>query len=219
MNHYPRQLSGGQKQRTAMARLIAQKPDIILLDEPFSALDSYLKWELEREMKEILKEENKITLFVSHNRDEVYRFSHEVGCIDRGKMEEALPVKEFFENPGTRTAAMLSGCKNISGAEPVDEHHILAKDWNCILTVERKIPESTRAVGIRAHSFSEKETGDNCFAITESRVQEEPFEWSVDFKPENCDRFLQWKFPKQGQIPAVPEKIYVHSRDILLLRE
>jgi hypothetical protein len=74
-------------------------------------------------------------------------------------------------------------------------------------------------VGIRAHSFSEKETGDNCFAITESRVQEEPFEWSVDFKPENCDRFLQWKFPKQGQIPAVPEKIYVHSRDILLLRE
>ena len=85
--HYPAQLSGGQKQRVAMARMIASEPDILLLDEPFSALDSYLKWELEQEMRDMLAEVQKPVLFVSHNRDEVYRLCSMVSCIDHGKTE------------------------------------------------------------------------------------------------------------------------------------
>ena len=118
--HYPAQLSGGQKQRVAMARMIASEPDILLLDEPFSALDSYLKWELEQEMRDMLAEVQKPVLFVSHNRDEVYRLCSVVSCIDHGKMEVIEKTKEFFHNPKTKTAAVLSGCKNISAAEIVD---------------------------------------------------------------------------------------------------
>lgn len=150
--HYPAQLSGGQKQRVAMARMIASEPDILLLDEPFSALDSYLKWELEQEMRDMLAEVEKPVLFVSHNRDEVYRLCSMVSCIDHGKMEVIEETKEFFHNPKTKTAAVLSGCKNISAAEIVDNHHIKALDWGITLCVP-KIPEETKAVGIRAHSF------------------------------------------------------------------
>ena len=146
------QLSGGQKQRVAMARMIASEPDILLLDEPFSALDSYLKWELEQEMRDMLAEVQKPVLFVSHNRDEVYRLCSVVSCIDHGKMEVIEKTKEFFHNPKTKTAAVLSGCKNISAAEIVDNNHIKALGWGITLCVS-EIPEETKAVGIRAHSF------------------------------------------------------------------
>lgn len=151
-NAYPSQLSGGQKQRVAMARMIASEPDILLLDEPFSALDSYLKWELEQEMRDMLAEVQKPVLFVSHNRDEVYRLCSMVSCIDHGKMEVIEKTKEFFHNPKTKTAAVLSGCKNISAAEIVDNNHIKALGWGITLCVS-EIPEETKAVGIRAHSF------------------------------------------------------------------
>ena len=145
-------ISGGQKQRVAMARMIASEPDILLLDEPFSALDSYLKWELEQEMRDMLAEVQKPVLFVSHNRDEVYRLCSMVSCIDHGKMEVIEKTKEFFHNPKTKTAAVLSGCKNISAAEIVDNNHIKALGWGITLCVS-EIPEETKAVGIRAHSF------------------------------------------------------------------
>ena len=148
----PSSLSGGQKQRVAMARMIASEPDILLLDEPFSALDSYLKWELEQEMRDMLAEVQKPVLFVSHNRDEVYRLCSMVSCIDHGKMEVIEKTKEFFHNPKTKTAAVLSGCKNISAAEIVDNNHIKALGWGITLCVS-EIPEETKAVGIRAHSF------------------------------------------------------------------
>ena len=156
--HYPAQLSGGQKQRVAMARMIASEPDILLLDEPFSALDSYLKWELEQEMRDMLAEVEKPVLFVSHNRDEVYRLCSMVSCIDHGKMEVIEETKEFFHNPKTKTAAVLSGCKNISAAEIVDNRHIKALDWGITLCVP-EIPEGTKAVGIRAHSFYPVDAG------------------------------------------------------------
>jgi molybdate transport system ATP-binding protein len=218
-DRYPGQLSGGQKQRVAMARLVAQEPEVILLDEPFSALDSYLKWELEQEMKAILTEVGKTTLFVSHNRDEVYRLSKTVGCINEGRMEVVEPVKEFFQNPKTKTAAILSGCKNISAAQILDQHHILATDWKIKLYIEISIPENINYVGIRAHYFStEAGNRENCFPVTDAQVLEDPFEWNVSFKTQPDGSFLQWKIVK-SECPdiEVPEKLYLGSEDVLLL--
>lgn len=94
-NHMPDQLSGGQKQRVAMARMLASEPEVLLLDEPFAALDSYLKWKMEQQMLELLQEVQKPVLFVSHSRDEVYRLCDTVSCINQGRMEVIEPVKEF----------------------------------------------------------------------------------------------------------------------------
>jgi molybdate transport system ATP-binding protein len=220
-DRYPSQLSGGQKQRVAMARLIAQEPEVILLDEPFSALDSYLKWELENEMKQILNEVGKTTLFVSHNRDEVYRLCDRVGCIDKGRMEKACGIKEFFDNPRTKTAAVLSGCKNISSAEVIDSHHIFAVDWNTIFEIRNEIPDGINALGIRAHYFRMVQNNcDNCIKLANNRIIEDPFEWNVSFKPKGAESFIQWKISKeQWNGKDVPQRLYVDSEDILLLTQ
>ena len=101
--HMPDQLSGGQKQRVAMARMLAAEPELLLLDEPFAALDSYLKWKMEQQMMDLLKDIQKPALFVSHSRDEVYRLCDTVSCINQGKMEVIEPVKEFFKKTKTKT--------------------------------------------------------------------------------------------------------------------
>ncbi|AUS95888.1 hypothetical protein CDQ84_15990 [Clostridium thermosuccinogenes] len=82
---YPFELSGGQQQRAALARAFASQPEILMLDEPFSALDSYLKRELEQEMIEFLSDFKGVVLFVSHNWDEVLRLCDRVVFISEGK--------------------------------------------------------------------------------------------------------------------------------------
>ena len=74
----PGQLSGGQQQRVALARIFLSKPQVLLLDEPFSALDDFLKWKLELELSDLLEEFSGSTLFVSHSREEIYRLCDHV---------------------------------------------------------------------------------------------------------------------------------------------
>ena len=99
--HYPAQLSGGQQQRAALARIMAGKPALLMLDEPLSALDSYLRWQLEGELLQILEEFEGPTLYVSHNRDEVYRLCKKVCVMNLGRSDVERPkgvraVKELF---------------------------------------------------------------------------------------------------------------------------
>ena len=149
----PGQLSGGQQQRAALARIMAYEPEMILLDEPFSALDMYLKDQLQRELAEMLEDYRGTVIMVSHNRDEVYRFSEELLVINQGKIEVAGETKEIFRNPVSREAARLTGCKNFSKARRIDAHTAEAEDWGVTLTTRREIPEYTEYIGYRAHDF------------------------------------------------------------------
>ena len=106
---YPHELSEGQKQRTAMARIAAQSPDAILLDEPFSALDTVLKWELEKEVRHALTQEKKPAVFVSHDIDEVYQMSSEVCSMKDGKTLEKISTPTFLEQMKDGTAGLMPG--------------------------------------------------------------------------------------------------------------
>lgn len=112
---YPSQLSGGQKQRLAMARMLATDPELILLDEPFSALDSILRQEMEDFMKDLIKGLDLPAILVSHNREEVYRFCQDVLVIGDGKVEDMGPKERVFTQPKTPYTARLVGFDLVLG--------------------------------------------------------------------------------------------------------
>lgn len=149
----PGHLSGGQQQRVALARIMAYEPDVILLDEPFSALDMYLKDQLQKELIEMLEDYKGTVIMVSHNRDEVYRFSEELLVIDQGKIVVSGKTKEIFRNPVSKEAARLTGCKNFSRVRRIDSHTLEAEDWGITVCTKAEIPEYTTWIGYRAHDF------------------------------------------------------------------
>jgi molybdate transport system ATP-binding protein len=173
----PSRLSGGQQQRVALARMLVSSPSIIMLDEPFSALDSFLRAQIERELLESLNSFRGSIIFVSHNRDETYRISDRIAVMNRGKIESAGSRDAIFENPETVTAARLTGCKNIAKAIRMGESSISVPDWGLVLETGRAITDDIGHVGIRAHHIRAARDNDetNCFSFFIEQKSLSPF--------------------------------------------
>lgn len=106
---YPHQLSGGQQQRVALARALAPKPDILLLDEPFSSLDVELRQQLAREVREILKQQNITAILVTHDQNEAFAMADTVGLIHKGKLVQWDTPYNLYHTPATRFVANFIG--------------------------------------------------------------------------------------------------------------
>lgn len=147
----PQALSGGQQQRAALARLIASEPELLLLDEPFSALDDYLSWQLEEELRAVLKAAADRAILVTHDRGEAYRLARHIAVIERGQIEAIADREALFSAPGTRASTLLTGCKNVSAAKKTGERSLCAIDWGLDLETAQDVPDDLRYVAIRAH--------------------------------------------------------------------
>lgn len=182
----PGQLSGGQQQRTALARIMAYEPDVILLDEPFSALDVFLKDRLQQELMEMLEEYAGIVILVSHSRDEIFRFSEELVVMSQGGVVTCGKTKDIFENPKQKETARLTGCKNFSAIRRLDRHRIYACDWGIILETKRSIPPQISWIGYRAHDFEPiwGERRRNCLKVQIGSEAKMPFEHNYYLLPE-----------------------------------
>lgn len=225
----PRELSGGQQQRVALARILIGKPRILMLDEPFSALDSYLRWEMELELKQTLRSFSGTTLLVSHSRDEVYRLANSVCVIDKGASEPVQSVRELFDNPHTHAAALLSGCKNYARCHACGDQEIYVEDWALTLRCGRTVPVDTRLLGVRRHYVHPAEKGsENAFPCTVTQVVDDVFSTVVLLHPvstvENAVYpILELEMSKEkwaalGYAAGDTLHVAISPKDLLLLR-
>ena len=229
---YPGELSGGQQQRVALARIMAYKPDVIMLDEPFSALDTWLREQLQMEVRRTIEGYSGDVLLVTHSRDELYRFCEKCVVLKEGHAAASGDTKEIFRRPANVTAARLTGCKNISRAKRLDSRHVLALDWGAVLRVPKDVSEEITHVGIRAHEFypaGEKDTVNRIFCRWEQTMKD-PFEWNLQMRPlmedgTDARKFLWWKldYKSVGLLDGKKEQdtmtLAVPPEEIRLLKE
>jgi molybdate ABC transporter permease protein len=183
-NRYPHQLSGGQQQRVALARALASQPEALLLDEPFSALDTHLRSQLEQQLISILSNYQGVTLFVSHNLEEAYRVCQNLLVMEKGMAIASGSKHDIFERPQTYSVAQLTGCKNFSRAEIAVNGMVKATDWGVDLQVTESISKQLKYVGIRAHQiiFTTESNRENTFPCFLAQTSETPHRMTVYLK-------------------------------------
>lgn len=112
-NRLPKQLSGGQQQRVALARAVVFRPALLLLDEPFGALDRKLREEMQLEVRSLQRQLGLTTLFITHDQEEALVMSDRIGIIDRGKLEQVGSPSSIYETPASEFVAKFIGESNI----------------------------------------------------------------------------------------------------------
>ncbi|MEE0298718.1 MAG: ATP-binding cassette domain-containing protein, partial [Christensenellales bacterium] len=211
--------SGGQQQRVALARIWVNRPQLLMLDEPFSALDSHLRLRLQMELKERLGAFGRDVLMVTHSRDEAYHMCGRIAVMESGKIKIVKETKELFADPESICAAAITGCKNIAPARKIGEYEVEVPDWGIRLTTAKPVRDDVTAVGIRAHYFNTK-TLQNRADVVYAGEMEEPFEVSVRFRwaGQRADTEpLLWRVSKEKRGQQFPTALGVAPVNILLL--
>jgi len=137
-NRRPDQLSGGQEQRVSLARALVSQPGLLLLDEPFAALDENLRGEIRGLVRALQRQLNLTALFVTHDRNEAAAVAHRIAFLDEGKVLQTATLREFYEAPNSLAAARFFGWQ------------ILDRDGASIAIRPEAIQISTQPTPIRA---------------------------------------------------------------------
>lgn len=215
----PAQLSGGQAQRVALARMLVNEPHLLLLDEPFSVLDSYLRDQLQPQFLALLRSYGRQAILVTHSRDEAYHLCSQLCVMENGRIVRDGATKAVFADPRHEAVAHLTGCKNITPARKVDEHMVEAPAWGLRFTAAQPVPDNLCAIGLRAHYFHTRA------AANRANVQwvgelEEPFEWILLFRYAGQDTStppLWWRLPKDRKPTPLPDALGIAPENVLLL--
>jgi molybdate transport system ATP-binding protein len=176
-NRFPAQLSGGQQQRVALARMLAARPGILMLDEPFSALDAHLKGVLEQSLVSLFDAFDGTILYVSHDIDEALRFCDRIAVVEAGHVMEIGTGDEVVNNPRSQAALKLSGCKNATPAERAGSHAVRLPKWGITVETACEVPSDVKCLGVRAFYLERAEgPGRNRFRVRVDRVSDSRFE-------------------------------------------
>lgn len=230
---YPSQLSGGQQQRVALARMLAAKPDILMLDEPFSALDAHLKGALEQNLAGLFETFHGTILYVSHDIDEALRFCDRIAVIEKGHVMEVSTGNNLVNNPQSAASIKLSGCKNATPARRINDHRVFLPAWGIEVETGKSVQENLTCMGVRAFFLEQaKEPGRNTYRVRVVRTSDSRFDRSallefLDREPgadkvvdqsENEMKYLEqhlfWRIDKL----KVPEEKLPIKDEVLLIR-
>lgn len=230
---YPSQLSGGQQQRVALARMLAAKPDILMLDEPFSGLDAHLKGVLEQNLAGLFETFHGTILYVSHDIDEALRFCDRIAVIEKGHVMEVSTGNNLVNNPQSAASIKLSGCKNATPARRINDHRVFLPAWGIEVETDKPVQENLTCMGVRAFFLEQaKEPGRNTYRVRVVRTSDSRFDRSallefLDREPgadkvvdqtENEMKYLEqhlfWRIDKL----KVPEEKLPVKDEVLLIR-
>lgn len=230
---YPSQLSGGQQQRVALARMLAAKPDILMLDEPFSALDAHLKGALEQNLAGLFETFHGTILYVSHDIDEALRFCDRIAVIEKGHVMEVSTGNNLVNNPQSAASIKLSGCKNATPARRINDHRVFLPAWGIEVETDKPVQENLTCMGVRAFFLEQaKEPGRNTYRVRVVRTSDSRFDRSallefLDREPgadkvvdqsENEMKYLEqhlfWRIDKL----KVPEEKLPVKDEVILIR-
>lgn len=174
---YPAQLSGGQQQRVALARMLAARPGILMLDEPFSALDAHLKGVLEQNLSSLFDAFDGTILYVSHDIDEAVRFCDRIAVVERGHVMETDGSRELIDNPKSMAGLKLSGCKNAVEVEKLNDTHVYCPQWGVTIAIPGGVSDDVSGVGVRAFNLRRvEEPGCNVYRVRVDRASDSRFE-------------------------------------------
>ncbi len=123
-SRYPHELSGGQQQRVALARALAPRPDLLLLDEPFSNLDVSLRERLSLEIRDILKNQNATAILVTHDQDEAFAIADVIGVMHRGEIQQWDTAYNLYHKPANRFVANFIGQGVFLPGRVLDSRHV-----------------------------------------------------------------------------------------------
>lgn len=214
---YPWQLSGGQQQRVALARVLATSPDILLLDEPFSAWDYHLRSNMERELLNILEGYEGNIIFVTHDIKEAYRISDNIVIFDKGKSISNRKKEELFKNPKCLIEAKLTGCKNISKVTKISKNIMYAKDWGYEFKINYEENKEYKYLGIREHNIKVVKINDdfNIKSFKVSKIINNPFSntiYVVNKKNENC-KYIKFDISKEEVFFEIGDEILLEFNE------
>lgn len=187
---FPHQMSGGQKQRVALARAIATEPNLLLLDEPLSALDAKVRESLRDEIRRLQKEIGVTTVFVTHDQDEALAIADQVGVMSRGRLEQIASPRELYEHPVNPFVASFIGSINRLVATGGDQGlwGVLNR-W--VSSDQPSTPGSTALLGIRPEELAVDISSNGNARVTDisflgpvTRVSVEFADPAVSQKPE-----------------------------------
>lgn len=150
---YPQYISGGQQQRVALARTLVTDPDLLLLDEPFSALDSQVKKKMEKEVIDVRNAFSGTMILVTHSLEEAFRLCTEIAVMNNGKIIQLGTKDEIIHHPVNRTVARLTGTENIFDGNVIERHGETARLWveelHVHITIPNTLKQDNLSLGIR----------------------------------------------------------------------
>ncbi len=242
---FPSQLSGGQQQRVALARAMAIEPDILLLDEPLSALDEHLRTHMLEDLQLCLSTFKGSVLYVTHHMEEAYRLCDRIAVMNNGRIVEIGPKEVIFERPVHLETAKITGVKNIKAAKHNEKGQLEVPEWGITLLYETTGENLAQNVLIRPQSVAltdvyagirpnrirlancEAEASENCFDAWVTGIESTPFRSSVYLKFTNAsesasDYNLTWEMSAEELLKVTqltqPLRICLPKSQVLCLR-
>ena len=182
-DRYPHQLSGGQQQRVAIARALANEPDLILLDEPFSNIDTQVRHSLIRDIRQIFKDQGVTAIFVTHSREEAFAFSDKMAVMNNGVIEQFGTATELYYHPCTRFVAEFLGVGSYLPATVTADQQLKTPFGALALAAQQKLAATTDVDWLlRPQHLTVMSEDDGLAVIVEQQFMGDSCRYIVEFE-------------------------------------